>query len=150
MVRSGTTRRRFSPTFRRKRGIKAIGSYKKSHIEEEFLLQVRALQLPLPNRNVRFARHLGRQFEADFLWDEPKVIVEIQGGLRVAGKNGGSVNGHHTTMAGYTADCEKLALATLLGYKVFWATSSQVKTGQAVAWVEEALGLRPIEKTIAS
>lgn len=70
-----------------------------------------------------------RKFRFDFANVSNKVAVEIQGGVFIYG-------GHSTGM-GITRDCEKLALAILNGWTLFMFTSGQVRSGQAIKWLQE-------------
>jgi very-short-patch-repair endonuclease len=97
--------------------------------EEEFLLHCRVKCLPTPEREVKFA--LPRQFRADFLFREAKLIVEVDGGTRA--------NGRHNRHEGYERDCQKLNLATKLGYRVLRYTTEMVTSGEAIYDVMEAL-----------
>ena len=49
------------------------------------------------------------------------------------------VRGGHSTGTGITRDCEKLNLATLAGWRTLQVTKDHVKSGQALAWIQEAL-----------
>lgn len=105
-----------------------------SKLEGLFALQVLALRLPQPVREYAFGGALGRRWKMDFAWPEARVCIEIQGGTWMPA--GG---GRHSRGAGYEADAEKLSAAALLGWKCLVATSSQVQSGIAAAWVEHAL-----------
>lgn len=82
-----------------------------------------------------------RNFRFDFMCSPdkqtgvvPVVMVEVQGGIW---KKGG-----HSTGIGITRDCEKFSLAAAHGYRVLPVTPAQIKSGQALMWIECALGLR--------
>lgn len=88
-----------------------------------------AVGLPAPETEVRF--HPVRKWRADYLWREPKLIVEVDGGVFVAGR--------HSRGAGVEADMEKFAEAMVLGYRVLRVSTRHVRDGRAVQWVERLL-----------
>ena len=73
----------------------------------------------------------GRRFRWDFWFPDDNLLVEVQGG--VWGKGG------HSTGAGITKDCEKLNLATIAGYRQLHVTGNQIKGGEALGWIQEAI-----------
>jgi very-short-patch-repair endonuclease len=73
-----------------------------------------------------------RRYRFDFRLDGTNILVEVQGGVWM-NKAG------HNTGAGITRDCEKFSLAVANGYKVMPLTPSQIKTGEALVWIEQAL-----------
>lgn len=81
----------------------------------------------------------GRRFKADFYWPDRRLVVEVNGGTW----NGG----RHTRGAGVERDYEKLNLAVLAGYRYLLFTSRQVRTGQAVEVLAEALALQTPDNT---
>ncbi len=103
-----------------------------SELEDALAFQVRALKLPRPVREHRFATEIGRQWRWDLAWPEQMLAVEIQGG--------GFVQGRHGRGAGLEADAEKISNGTLLGWRILLCTGSQVKSGLAVRWIWDALG----------
>ena len=66
-------------------------------------------------------------------WDIKKVLVEVQGGVWLKGKSG------HSSGTGITRDCEKLSLAAVHGYRCIVVTPAQIKSGQAINWIKQAL-----------
>jgi hypothetical protein len=104
--------------------------------EEEFIRQCQEKKLPLPLRQSRKPwEGTGRRFRADFLWESPRLILEVDGGTWSGGR--------HTRGTGYASDCEKHALAILAGYTVLRATSAHVYHGQALEWVSHFLDQQP-------
>lgn len=85
-----------------------------------------------PEREFRF--HPTRKWRFDFAFVDEKVALELEGGTWVAGA--------HTRGKHFAGDCEKYAEAALLGWLVLRATTDQVQSGQAIAWVERALSMR--------
>lgn len=65
------------------------------------------------------------------------ILVEIQGG--------GFIQGGHSRGMGLERDCEKLATAAALGWRVLPVTPRMVRDGRALALIEAALGLRSLE-----
>lgn len=106
-----------------------------SQLEDTFAFQVKAAGLPEPEREYRF--HPMRRWRFDFAWPASMVAVEVEGGVYV--------HGRHTRGRGFTADCEKYAEATLLGWKIFRFTGEPIESGYALACTEKALG---IERTL--
>lgn len=102
-----------------------------SKLETFLALQLRSAMLPQFERELRF--HPDRKWRLDFAWADVKLAVEVQGGTHLHGA-GSHAGGK------YGDDCEKLAEATLAGWRVLWCTSEQVMNGQALAWVERAFG----------
>ena len=98
-----------------------------SAIEAEMALQLRLSMIPHA-REYPFAE--GRRWRFDFTVGE-LIAIECEGGTW----NGG----RHTRGSGFEADCEKYNEAVILGWRVLRVTASQVKSGQALAWVKRAL-----------
>jgi len=101
-----------------------------SKLEEELSKQIAESGLPLPQREVVFAKP--RRWRADFLWEQPhKVICEVEGGIFVQGR--------HTRGVGYQSDCEKGNRAQELGYKYLRVTGPHVTSGYAIELLTKAL-----------
>ncbi len=101
-----------------------------SRLELALLLQCKAAGLPDPAREVALLE--GRRFRADFVWREARLVVEVQGGTYVRGR--------HSRPRGQRADCEKLNLLQLDGWRVLQVTRDQIANGQALGWICAALG----------
>jgi len=86
-----------------------------------------------------------RMWTADFCWENEKLRVEVEGGLRINVKKKDGTNvitpGRHTSEAGFTRDCIKYNEAAILGWRLLRVTGKQVNSGQALIWIERALGL---------
>jgi len=96
--------------------------------EELFALQCRAMGVHM-EREVKF--HPDRMWRADFCNRSRQIIVEIDGGNRMAtiGKDGKAYAiGRHTQDDDYA----KLNAAALLGYRIFRFTAKMVKSGEAI------------------
>lgn len=83
----------------------------------------------------------GRRFRADFCifdvrWDEPLLLVEVEGGVWSGGE--------HVRGRGFEAGCEKQALAVIAGYRYLRVTSAQVEDGRALEWIRQAFGLAKV------
>ena len=76
---------------------------------------------------------LPRRWRFDFAWPADKVAVEVQGGLWTGGK--------HSRGAGIENDYEKGNAAQLLGWVVLHVSPGQIRSGQAVQWIKQALGI---------
>lgn len=102
--------------------------------EALFAQQCLAARLPRSVPQYRFAELHGRKYAFDRAWPSDRIAVEIQGGIW----NGGA----HARGTGITNDCAKLSLAAILGWRVLPVTGEQVRSGLALQWVEQALGVR--------
>lgn len=74
------------------------------------LAALSAAWLPAPEVEVLFVP--GRDWRADLAWPDRGLLVEVQGGTFSGGA--------HTRGVGYSRDCERLAEAHLLGWRMFW------------------------------
>jgi very-short-patch-repair endonuclease len=102
---------------------------KKSYWEE-------VLAIELKNAGFDFVRehHFApnRKYRFDFALLEPKIAVEIEGGIWIEGR--------HTRPEGFIADCEKYNHAVLLGWRVLRFTSDMVNNGQVIPMLKQLLG----------
>lgn len=103
-----------------------------SNLEAEAILQLRAHKLPIPICEYRFYEK--RRWRADLAWIDEKLIAEIDGGHWIGGR--------HNRGKGYDADCEKLNVAVVNGWRVLRITSTHLKNGQFIEWVKQALGIK--------
>lgn len=94
-----------------------------------FDAQLKAVGLPTPVKEHRF--HPPRRWRFDYAWPEQMVALEIEGGTWVKGR--------HVRPSGYAKDCEKYSWAAIDGWRVIRATTEQVKSGEAIHWVECAI-----------
>lgn len=117
-----------------------------SQLEHALLLQIKALQLPTPIREFRFAAdHVGlgkgirtrladaglKDWRFDLAWPEQCLAVEIEGGAWV--------HGRHTRGVGFTADLEKYHHAMRLGWTVYRCAGELIRSGEAVELIEKLL-----------
>ena len=98
----------------------------------DLLIHLRARKLTSPIVEYRF--HDTRKWRFDLAWPEIKLAVEVHGGAFTQGR--------HNRGLGFTADREKMNEALLLGWQVIEVTSEQVKSGQAIDWIERFFKLR--------
>jgi hypothetical protein len=86
-----------------------------------------------PGGVTEYRFHPIRRWRFDLAWIEPdrRIALEVNGGLWTRGR--------HSRGTGQEADYEKHATATLLGWRVFWASTRQVNNGVAWGWIREAL-----------
>jgi very-short-patch-repair endonuclease len=103
----------------------------KSELEEALAFQIRAVRIPQPEREYRFAPP--RRWRFDMAWPDQMVAVECEGGVWTRGR--------HTRGAGFVADCEKYNMAALQGWKVLRFTAEHIHRGDAVTLVARALGV---------
>ncbi len=102
------------------------GQSQKSEAEETFLYHCKGVGLSTPERWFKF--HPKRKWEFDFAWVSSFIAVECEGGVFSGGR--------HTRGKGYSDDCIKYNEAQLLGWKVYRFTSQQVKSGEAIGFME--------------
>lgn len=120
---------------------KAQAKAKREELELTALQQIRGLKLDTNcQRQYRF--HDVRQWAFDFAWPLRKVALEVDGGVFTGGR--------HTRGAGYTEDCVKVNTAVIMGWRVLRATGEQVKSGQAVQWLEALLLPKPVVSTLSA
>ena len=81
-----------------------------SRLEAKFALFWRGLGGPELERE--FVFHPERKWRADFAHVESRTLIEIEGGIYIAG------GGRHNRAAGFLADLEKYLEAALAGWRV--------------------------------
>ena len=91
-----------------------------SRLEAKFALYWRGLRGPELEREFRF--HPERKWRADFAHVESRTLIEIEGGIYLAG------GGRHNRAAGFIADAEKYLEAFLAGWAVVRLTAAQIST----------------------
>src|SRR3712207_1978202 len=106
-----------------------------SDAEERLALYLLAAAVAPPEREYRFAAHLGRRWRFDFAWPRRCLALEVEGGLYGRGGRGsnrpcptcGQVPaGAHRSVAGVKRDLEKYTIAAVLGWRVLRVTPEQV------------------------
>lgn len=101
-----------------------------SKLEDNLAWQMKVAGLPEPVRE--FMALKGRRYRWDFAFEAARLLVEVQGGTWNGGKHGRG--------SGIAKDAEKLAEATLAGWRVLVCTPDQIRNGKALAWIQRALG----------
>lgn len=95
-----------------------------------------ALAQQLVMEGLTFAReyrfHPARLWRLDFWFADAQLGVEVQGG--------GWTGGRHSRGGGIERDCEKSAYVAIAGYRLMMVTPSQIKRGQALEWIRQAVG----------
>lgn len=101
-----------------------------SDVEDEFYFQIKAIDLPLPEREGKIIE--GRKFRFDFIWNSQRLAVEINGSTWRPSTG-------HTSGSGIARDYEKHNLAVLAGWRTLFFTSDAVRDGSALTILEKAL-----------
>lgn len=114
-----------------KRPKKAKGEKVVSEGEATLSLQLKALKIEFEQE---FEFHQKRKWRADFHIIGKKILVEVEGGIWMAG------GGRHTRGKGYIGDMEKYNSATMMGYQVIRFSTEQVKSGLAIKQIEKMVG----------
>lgn len=78
--------------------------------------------------------HPKRKWRADFLITGTKILVEVEGGIWIAG------GGRHTRGKGCLGDMEKYNEAAMMGFTVLRFSTEQVKAGVAIKQIEQLVG----------
>ena len=114
-----------------------------SKLEDLLLTQIKAIGIPHPEQEYRFAAHhvgIGRNIRErlllaglrdwrfDFCWPDLMLAVEVEGGI--------FVNGRHTRGKGFENDMEKYHHAQRLGFTVYRCGSRLIKSGQSVQLIK--------------
>ena len=100
-----------------------------SNLELVLDFHLRHSKLPAYQREHVF--HGTRKWRFDFAWPERKLAAEVEG--LSSGKS------RHQTIKGYRADCEKYNAAVMAGWRVLRFTDKEIKSGEALQMIEEAL-----------
>lgn len=75
----------------------------------------------------------GRAFRWDFAFPAHRLMVEVHGGIWRS-------KGAHNTGAAITRDAAKAAFAAGQGWRTFPVTGEQISRGEALRWIEQAIG----------
>lgn len=95
----------------------------------QFLTIVKALKLPLPEPEFRFAPP--RRWRFDWCWHDKMIALEVEGGVWRGGR--------HTNPIGFIKDIHKYNAAVLKGWKVLRCTPQMIASGEIIPLLEEAL-----------
>ena len=117
-----------------------------SYIVDALLLHIRAVDLPEPKQEYRFAavavgegKGLRARLDAaglqdwrfDIAYPDQRIAVECEGGTWSGGR--------HTRGKGYESDCRKYNRATALGWRVYRFTSGMVESGEAIQTLQRVM-----------
>jgi len=102
-----------------------------SGYERNLEFQIKALKLPAPKVQYRFAPP--RRWTFDLAWDDRLLACEVEGGTWIRG------GGRHNRASSFERDTEKYNEAALRGWAVLRVTTGQVSNGHAVNLLERAL-----------
>lgn len=102
-----------------------------SDLEDKFLAQIREAELPAPEREVAFAKSIGRRWRFDLAWPDRLLAAEVEGGTWAGGR--------HTRGSGFEKDCEKYNTAVEMGWAVVRFTSTMINSGAALATLTRLL-----------
>jgi len=99
--------------------------------EDLFLFQVKSFNLPIPIQEYSFAKQIGRKWRFDFAWPNLMLAVECEGAIYSYGR--------HNRGSGYKADLHKYNAAALMGWLVLRYCSDDLKSGDAITEVKNAI-----------
>jgi hypothetical protein len=100
--------------------------------EQALLNQIRLHGLPEPVTQFKF--HPVRKWRTDIAYPEHMILIEYDGGTWI--KSG------HSSGSAILRDNIKHNASALLGYRTLRFVDKQVKSGEAVRVIAEALGIR--------
>jgi len=104
---------------------------KRTELEDALAFQIRTAGLPEPEREHRFKAPGKRNpYRFDFAWPERMLAVEVQGGIWI--------RGGHSRGAGQQRDMTKMNEAQIAGWRVLAVSGNQIKSGEALSWIERA------------
>jgi len=104
-----------------------------SQLERLLAVAIALTGLPTPEREYRF--HPTRRWRIDFAWPAHRLAVEVEGGIYRGGA--------HTSVTGLKRDIEKGNAITMAGYRLLRFHGDQIKSGEAVRLIAQALGVTP-------
>ena len=102
-----------------------------SSLEDLLLMQIRAIGLPDPITQFKFAESIGRKWSLDFCWPDLKLAVEVEGGIWSGGR--------HTRGKGFEEDCRKYNTLQQMGCRLLRFTGDMIKSGEAINLIEQVL-----------
>lgn len=77
-----------------------------------------------------------RKWRFDFAFPDYKIAIECEGGL---------AGGRHCMVGGYLADMEKYNTAAILGWAVLRFAWPQIRSGEAIKTIIQAMATLPAE-----
>lgn len=96
---------------------------------QQLALHLAARKIPF---EIEYQFHPERRWRLDFAIPRAKIGIEVHGGVFSQGR--------HTRGKGFTSDREKMNEAQILGWRVIEVTAEHISSGQALRWIERALG----------
>ena len=119
---------------------------RKESAEELFAFQCAKFRLPVVERQLMFAKSVGRKWRFDFSFREYMIAVEIDG--VVVARRGGQlvVMGRHASITGIREDHDKCNTAVMLGWSVLHFLQTDIRNESALRmtqYVLHARGWRP-------
>ena len=93
--------------------------------------------MPGPEREVMYAREIGRKFRADFGWPEARVLVEYEGGV--------TTGGAHGSVSGILRDIDRANAAAACGWLRF-----RVWRGMLDDWSQAMGFVQTVARVIAN
>lgn len=137
-----------------------VGTGKHRTLDE----QLAGVGFPEFEREVQFAKHLGRKWAFDYAHSSSRIALEVEGGafgryiVITSGyerRRGQSIplkpntviraGGRHNTGEGMEADAEKYSWAAILGWCVIRVTTRQIRDGIALTLIREAFRARNVD-----
>lgn len=100
-----------------------------SELVRSLRMQVENARLPEPQQEFHFAPP--RLWRFDLAWPELMLAVECDGGVYTQGR--------HTRGRGFENDMRKLNTAAILGWSVLRFSTSLIRSGEALRYVEMAI-----------
>lgn len=121
-----------------------------SKLEEALALQIKAVKLPEPEREYRFAaiatggigsgvrkrlKDAGlKDWRMDYAWPDLMLAVEVEGG--------GFINGRHNRGVGFAEDLRKYSEAMSMGWTLYRCDALLIKSGKALQVIEKLIKAR--------
>ena len=87
-----------------------------------------------------FMFHPKRKWRFDFAFPEQYLAVEVEGVKFVGRGKDTRLEGRHVSPRGFEEDAVKYNEAAILGWRVLRVTAKMIKSGEALQYVERALG----------
>ncbi len=108
-----------------------------SALEDELIGQIALAGLPLPTRELVFAKDIGRRWRFDLSWPDRMIAAEVEGGTWSGGR--------HTRGSGFEKDCQKYNTATEMSWRVVRFTAGLIHSGEALSVLKRLLQAEDID-----
>jgi very-short-patch-repair endonuclease len=115
------------------RGLNMSGEFVRVDKADQLAWELKHANPLLSGFVCEFKFHPKRQWRLDIAYVEQKLAIEVDGGLWTRGR--------HVRGAGVLEDNCKFAELAILGWRLIRVAPSQIKSGEALQWIERALGL---------